>query len=58
MDSNEFFTIVDDNGVYQVRAMISSPEQMDKFMTKLKDIHLKMAVTHVKAVATQEKPSE
>lgn len=58
MDSNEFFTIVDDNGVYQVRAMISSPDQMDKFVTKLKDIHLKLAVAHAKATTTQEKPSE
>ena len=56
--SEEFYTIVDDNGVYQVRAMISSPDQMDKFVTKLKDIHLKLAVAHAKANATQEKPSE
>lgn len=56
--SKEFYTIVDDNGVYQVRAMISSPDQFGRFIDKLKEIHLKMAVTHVKAVATQEKPSE
>ena len=55
---SDFYTIVDDNGTYQVRAMISSPDQMDKFVTKLKDIHLKLAVAHAKANTTQEKPSE
>lgn len=52
--TDDFHIIVNDAGVYQVRASISSPEQMGAFIDKLKETHLKFAL----ATAQAAKPKE
>ena len=54
--SQDFYTIVEDGGAYQIRASIKSPEQMGELVEKLKEIHLKIAVAFARA--SKEKTHE